>query len=469
VSSTSDPLEQAALGYVEFALGALRERCPSDEDVPLELGLPAWEVVDQREDGARVFQLSRSTWSAERVCAIRELGTLRESDEFRRLKDALAADEIVGSRLGGMVGSAATGSGPWQIESLVESPVDAILEQADAFEMSEETIRGQVSRWVTALRAQEIEITAVAPLADLTAAEPPLRLSPDAEIDELTVDELALGLQMGVVGFMFGPRFGPNQLEYVPKVFGARVRYHLPIVVGEIGGDDLASANAKREKAFGLMQEALTALRLFKRGRVSASGSLVFTRDPLFLGGAQGGRNIAFTRGSRPPLEIDAAEGAEFERFWPNFVSARSNKLIGAASRRFGFAAERGRADDEIVDLVIAAETLFLGDIGKPSDRGEMTYRLAVRSASFLESSPSERLKLLKFMKIAYAARSGIVHGGELDESKLRNREGAPATADVFADELEDVVRAALRKSMDTVASGKSFPPDWDQVLFSGA
>jgi len=48
--------------------------------------------------------------------------------------------------------------------------------------------------------------------------------------------------------------------------------------------------------------------------------------------------------------------------------AARSNRVIEAATRRFGYAADRLLAEDEIVDLVIAAESLFLGR-DRASDR----------------------------------------------------------------------------------------------------
>jgi len=44
------------------------------------------------------------------------------------------------------------------------------------------------------------------------------------------------------------------------------------------------------------------------------------------------------------------------------------------ALRRFNFAAERTLPEDAIVDLMIAAETLFLSEAA-PVDRGELRYR----------------------------------------------------------------------------------------------
>lgn len=133
--------------------------------------------------------------------------------------------------------------------------------------------------------------------------------------------------------------------------------------------------------------------------------------------------------------------------------------------RRFGYAADRIRPDDEIVDLVIAAESLYLSDLS--GDRGEMTYRLATRAALFADGTIEARRRVLSFMRKAYNARSVVVHTGKLPEKDLRTIDGARATPEEFADDLEDVVRRALRKMVRLLASGGRYPPDWDALMLA--
>ena len=85
--------------------------------------------------------------------------------------------------------------------------------------------------------------------------------------------------------------------------------------------------------------------------------------------------------------------------------------MIALALRRFGYAADRSRPDDEIVDLLIAAESLFLTNTDIPTLAG-----------------------------------------------------GSP-TVESFADELEEILRRSL-KAIGRVASGEGFPPNWDELLF---
>jgi hypothetical protein len=62
------------------------------------------------------------------------------------------------------------------------------------------------------------------------------------------------------------------------------------------------------------------------------------------------------------------------------------------------------RSDDEIVDLVIAAESLFLG--GK--DPREMRFRLSLHAATFVELEDVSAKELAIFMRRAYDARSSV-------------------------------------------------------------
>jgi len=110
--------------------------------------------------------------------------------------------------------------------------------------------------------------------------------------------------------------------------------------------------------------------------------------------------------------------------------------VIETALRRFGYAAERTLPEEEIVDLMIAAESLFLSDIGK-RDRGELRHRLAMRAAALRGLTADERMQMSKVMRNAYDARSVIVHGGIPSENELRDLYGQPVLISHFTTELE--------------------------------
>jgi putative transposase len=81
------------------------------------------------------------------------------------------------------------------------------------------------------------------------------------------------------------------------------------------------------------------------------------------------------------------------------------------AVKRFSYASERDRPDDRLVDLMIAAESLFLCSEDDPANRGELRYRLALRAAFFIDSRDYSRREVFNHMRKAYDNRSAIVHG----------------------------------------------------------
>ena len=115
---------------------------------------------------------------------------------------------------------------------------------------------------------------------------------------------------------------------------------------------------------------------------------------------------------------------------------------------------------------MIAAESLFLSETSK-RDRGEMRYRLATRAGALVGTSVEGRLGIWKFMRDAYDARSVIVHGGTPAENDLRGLDRQPRRLDLFADELDDVMRRALQRAITMVASGHTFPPAWEELIFA--
>jgi hypothetical protein len=49
--------------------------------------------------------------------------------------------------------------------------------------------------------------------------------------------------------------------------------------------------------------------------------------------------------------------------------------------------------------------------------------------------------------------------------TELRDLSGQRATPNVVADDLEELVRRALKKAIRLQSSGAGFPPDWDELL----
>jgi len=122
------------------------------------------------------------------------------------------------------------------------------------------------------------------------------------------------------------------------------------------------------------------------------------------------------------------------------------------ALNRFYLAQFRGSFDDRLLDLVIAAEAMFLNDAN-----GELSYRLATRGALFLADKSEERTAIFRKLRKAYERRNAIVHG-----SRIQSLEVAESVED-----MEATMRVAVRKALVTIGAGhQSAVSNWDDLAF---
>ena len=139
---------------------------------------------------------------------------------------------------------------------------------------------------------------------------------------------------------------------------------------------------------------------------------------------------------------------------------------FGFSIRRFNLAFDRGLLADRIVDLVIAAEALFLSDLDEKY-RGELRFRFALRAAKFIEHPNYGEHDVFRVMRQAYDARSAIVHGGSPKDTRLPDNQSA--SLPTFIDAIEELVRLGLRKGLSMKEDGKKLRQAeyWDTLVFS--
>lgn len=92
---------------------------------------------------------------------------------------------------------------------------------------------------------------------------------------------------------------------------------------------------------------------------------------------------------------------------------------------RLGLALRESMLPDKAIDLGIALEATLLHGTGD-ADRGELSYRAAIRGATFLGGASDERVKTFNLLRAAYRLRSSAAHTGRIDTTK-KIRELLPA------------------------------------------
>jgi len=170
-------------------------------------------------------------------------------------------------------------------------------------------------------------------------------------------------------------------------------------------------------------------------------------------------------------VTLNAAKCADIQRLWDllDRDSPQQFKAFSLALRRLGYALQRNRPEDRMLDVAIAAEAFYLTENGKPSDRGEMRYRLSLRAAVWGEATMSDwtRLEIFQQMRAGYDVRSALAHGGSPDPKILKIKgESIPETELLkFVQCIEDVVRAGLYKYFQNLDKSTPGVIEWDSIV----
>jgi hypothetical protein len=130
-------------------------------------------------------------------------------------------------------------------------------------------------------------------------------------------------------------------------------------------------------------------------------------------------------------------------RYWQQLKDDPASGALSVAMRRLRFSAERKHAHDRMLDLMIAAEALF---IERESDHDELRFRSSLNASFFLESEGEARKAIFQTMRGGYDARSAIAHGDEPEVVKIA---GQSYDLSALIPQVENVIRRALHKRLD--------------------
>lgn len=115
--------------------------------------------------------------------------------------------------------------------------------------------------------------------------------------------------------------------------------------------------------------------------------------------------------------------------------SKKENKFLEISKKRFVLALSRTSKIDQLIDLMISLESLYV------SSPGEITVRLSNRLSTLIGKNDNEREDLWKFTKKVYNIRSGIVHGEGLRSNEIN---GKKYTLDEILTKLIELNRESI-------------------------
>ena len=453
------PLLQA---YVQRSIADLATLCPEGESIRLR-GIRDWQ---RRDDQPGVFELRDREEPYWVPCMYLGSESRHAGPEYEVLADAIRADPLLGQQIDVLVGSD-NGAQRQDLDHVADSLIWAVARRQSRIAFDQKTFDEEFDRFVQQQERDTVDSWLVAPLLGFHSETLPIGLG-DLVIDHLTDDEIARCLLAGVIPV----GFGRSDYVRVPELVGIRVYLPRPKRIG----DDFSTmtgeeAHRDHNVAADQIEAVVEALRSFKAGHFAPGGLILlggaFATDSITtVGGFRAWSSApVWTAPFQATYSLTDEDRRELLTYWQRFVEARGRSLIDAAIRRFSYAADRHRADDRLVDLVIAAETLFLGDAGNPQERGELRFRYALRAAFFIEVEGATRRDVFRFMRNGYDARSAIVHGGSPDEKLLTSIDGRQLTLVGFADATESILRTAFRKAIENPDPAGGALTDWDALI----
>ena len=262
------------------------------------------------------------------------------------------------------------------------------------------------------------EIQEFSPLHTFTSDDDEISLGDSLRIRKITKNELEQLLDDGTV----------QMREMAPKPVYAIEYAYKRTKVTRIPPNGRISPIKIEEKE--RINKVLAALRLFKPGGVGVNRIRIKRQSAIW-----DSKSSRFGLSSRlfwgtSYYSLTKNEVKQFQSFWELF-NKKIEQLpsLSITIRRFNDAYERDRPEDKLIDYMIAFETLLI----KRGDRGELTHKIAVRSARLLTQNYEEREKIMKEMKKFYKARSKVVHG---EKVTLSNE---------FISAVEDHLRNAIK------------------------
>jgi hypothetical protein len=390
---------------------------------------------------------------------------LREWDDLLR---AAAADEHIGPQMNNLVGHAFHRM-PFDLERIVRSNfVGEMVVRTRIFDFDSAVFEELYATVEAELRATGLREVAWVPLFGFDATLPELDLPNGFRVRKLSSGEIQASLDTGTMPL--------NQCSAPPHTYhidpqnrwGITHETLLPKIVAP-GSAIEESSLPERVDIERVALDLVTALRLVCGGAVTHGIALRQDRSPVTFPGRGWSfrwRQITLPSDGRSCV-LNEGDVSRVHEVMTAITTRRvqGNKALQTAIRRLRDCVLKLEPEDRLVDLVIAAEALYLSDVS--GDISELSHRASLRAALFSDHHSRDAAR--KFMKRAYEARSKVAHGKSVETNRLVLLDGSKPSLAGFIDELEGFMRAAVTKATRMVADNHELNWErWESAMLAG-
>jgi hypothetical protein len=388
---------------------------------------------------------------------------LQSLAEYAAVRAAIVEEPLLAAQMDMLVGSPYLGAIRVTVDSVVNAAVGSTIKAVGQPIFDGATFDTCYAEIEASLASPDVMHIVLAPLLGYSSETEVVRLTPTLSIRPLNESELARAIDLGLVTSIFGP----GRPIFDPPSHTIELSRPVPKTLGDLPIEPVDALQRFQLESDNVPAHVVSGLRLFKGGNLATSGrmdssSFYFMRD----GGSYRVDDRPLLR-YQPGYHLSESEAEQFVAFYQacNSEPVAKSPGLAMALRRMSFHSERPRPDDQIVDLMIAAEALFLGGRDDP-ERGEQRYRLALRAAAYTPTNTWDRRQLFRLFRSAYDARSVVAHGGTVNKCRLPD--GQDIALVDFVKVAAEQLRSALKRAIeDTATAAKPFAVDWEALLLA--
>lgn len=374
---------------------------------------------------------------------------LSEIPQYKSCFRELASDGEISKHLNQNVGSYSRGAHTPSIEKMMNRILD-LGRRDGCYEFDPERFDQEYLLFEETFYSEVLLCEAIAPLQGLSLEVPVVSLSHGTEMSQLEEEEMK--------------PYRARGSHWDNRWCAVRVKYQLPKVIGDKDGEDrfpkIQKERAIEEQANERIDEVVNALRLLGKCDVYHSGIIHQTPKWLSIQHHSVANRVLGT--GFITYSFAEGEAQSLKALWNRLEMPIVKKELDVAVRRFGDSCVRHRNEDKLIDLMIAAESLFL----RGTKEGEKSFRLALRAGQFLGEGGTSK-QVYDRMRLAYHCRSVLVHGGRPSaDRKLKKIDLGELVVAVGDD-----IQAAIFKAMNLLGSaeidGNLDDDYWERYLFS--
>lgn len=452
ISVNNEKLYDALLSLTKVILEIVTRRVQVGPTVTTE---SVW--VKQNENSYVKQQIQRPLWV---IVLHKANDEITKTQEFSDFINIVSIDKVISPQLDTLVGTC-LGSYRLEATNIAFGPVYEFLKDEKVIEFNIPIFNSVYSKIESALYEDEIEYENITPLCGFTMENSEISLTENISIVKLSEKEI---LEFFRLGINLGVHMGDVDFIYDIHQYAIKISYKFPKVIGE---RNTSIKDIEQNKYFDnrIEQSVIDALRIYKAGKLYPISTVRRSRSILSAG-------ISFSfetpvkRFMKNKYKLVKSEVEQFKELWKvkTIAPLQEKNFLSVGIRRFSQSNERDNVEDRIIDLMIAAEAIFLSSGG--SFQGELKYRLSHRASMFIETDVGLRRYVFDFMQSAYEVRSSIVHGST---PKLPKRiDGTAYTLDEFCGDIEKYLRVSIIKAINQAATAKDKPNeiDWKSVIF---